>query len=106
MEVLSDQVPITVEIERVFEREFGPVAGKVDRLLLSYDQAVKSQDQRIARPGIYVWLKGNQVIKVGRSFTNACKRALEHIRDNTEGTMKEMEGNPGAFWMLNPLGGK
>ena len=35
------------------------------------------------RPGVYVYLKGEQVIKVGKSQTNSFKRSLEHIRDNT-----------------------
>ena len=32
---------------------------------------------------MYIYLKGEQVIKVGKSQTNSFKRSLEHIRDNT-----------------------
>lgn len=72
------------EIQRVFEREFWHVAGKFDILLLNGTEAWKSQDLRVARPGVYVWLRAGNVIKVGRHLINARKRALEHVRDRVE----------------------
>lgn len=77
------------EIQRVFEREFWHVAGKFDILLLNGTEAWGSKDLRVARPGVYIWLRAGNVIKVGRHLTNARKRALEHVRDRKE--MRDMK---------------
>ena len=77
-------------IRRAFEREFWPVAGKFDQIVLPFPVNVDPLDLRAARAGVYVWLSGGRVIKIGRSFSNARKRALEHVRDNTGGVMGEM----------------
>ena len=87
-------------IRRAFEREFWPVAGKFDQLTLSVSEANESQDLRVARPGVYVWVTGGRVFKVGRSLTNARKRALEHIRDNTGGALKELSLKEDTHLML------
>ena len=36
-------------------------------------------------PGVYIFSRNNQVIRIGKSKTNCIKRSLEHIRDNTRG---------------------
>lgn len=78
------------EIKRVFEREFWPIAGKFDTIVLKGDKVWASDDFRVARPGVYVWFKKGSVIKVGRNLTNARKRALEHVQDNTGSTMADL----------------
>lgn len=45
--------------------------------------AGKSEKAFVWHPGVYVWINENRVIKVGRHLENSRKRALEHIRDNT-----------------------
>ena len=37
-----------------------------------------------ATPGVYVYIQGNEVVKVGKSQRNSFKRSLEHIKDNTK----------------------
>lgn len=88
------------EIQRVFEREFWHVAGKFDILLLNGTEAWKSQDLRVARPGVYVWLNAGQVMKVGRHLTNARARALEHVRDNTGQQLAALKDAPETQLML------
>lgn len=90
----SDQLFVNKsrEVKRIFEREFWPVIGKFDILLLDGNEAWSSEDLRVARPGVYVWLRAGKVIKVGRHLTNARKRALEHVRDREQ--MHGMEDDP------------
>jgi hypothetical protein len=91
-------------VTRTFEREFWPIAGRFDIMVLRGPEAWTSQDPRVARPGVYVWGDGAGVIKVGRHFTNARKRALEHVRDDTgAGTdlgMARLEADPNAVLIL------
>lgn len=83
--------PMSVEaINRLFYDEFAPVRAKFETYALPLPQAEHSTDPHIWKPGVYVfWHPARGVIKVGRHFTNARKRAFEHLRDdvNTGGTM-------------------
>ena len=100
MEAPTLDLDRTKDIERIFEREFWPIAGLFDRLIMDYEEAEDSDDPRVARPGVYVWLSGDEVLKVGRSFSDARKRALEHIRDNTAQKMGVLAGDPEARLVL------
>jgi hypothetical protein len=51
-------------------------------------------------PGIYVHWCAGEIFRVGRSFSNARKRALEHIRDNTGQRMAALRNNPQAWLIL------
>ena len=68
----------------VFEREFNTLKHlfKVESFNPK-EHGIKPAHDDWARPGVYIYLKGNQAIKVGKSQTNSFKRSLEHIRDNT-----------------------
>lgn len=88
------------QIRQTFDREFGPVADKFEFIVLSGDEAASATDPVVARPGVYVHWKDDQAIRIGRSFSNARKRALEHIRDNTGETMAELKDDPEARLVL------
>ncbi|MEQ9104969.1 MAG: hypothetical protein RIE53_09735 [Rhodothermales bacterium] len=87
-------------VKLAFNREFGPLAHKFEFLVLEPSDARTSNDPRVYRPGVYVWTDGSNVIKVGRHFTNARKRAFEHIQDNTGGKMSGLESMDGAQLIL------
>jgi len=71
-----------------FKMEFGSIAEKFVIIELPIKAASGSWEENVAMPGVYVyWHPQKGVIKVGRHLTNSRKRALEHIRDNTNGTM-------------------
>ncbi|MFC1730378.1 hypothetical protein ACFL6I_08585 [candidate division KSB1 bacterium] len=79
------------EIYALFKTEFLGITQKFEFIPLSMTEAKDKKDLIIARPGVYVyWHPKIGVIKVGRNFTNSRKRALEHVRDNTGGKMKEL----------------
>lgn len=92
-------------VRRAFEREFWPVAGKFDHLVLA---AGKWRDHSLnvaARPGVYVWFDGDRerIIKVGMSLVNARARALNHLRDDTGGAMAALADQPLARMVLFTL---
>ena len=76
-------------IER-FRKEFGSLADRFAVFTLTYYDAAQSADPLVARPGVYVHHSRGEVVKVGRSFSNARKRALEHIQDDTGGRMANL----------------
>lgn len=76
-------------IER-FRAEFGGLAELFNVIILSYAEAASISDPLVTRPGVYVHFDRGGVVKVGRSFSNARKRALEHVRDNTGGSMASL----------------
>ncbi len=68
---------------------------------LSLAETENSQEQHIWKPGVYVfWHPVRGVIKVGRHFTNARKRAFEHLRDNTGGVMTTLKNDEGMRLLL------
>ena len=93
-------VDVLWEVRRAFEREFGPVLYKFDFVALNLDSAVALNTRRVWNPGVYVWMAGPEIIKVGRSLSNARKRALEHLQDNTGGTMAGLKDNPNSLLVL------
>jgi len=46
------------------------------------------------------FFKDETVLKVGKSLSNARKRALEHFRDNTGKIMKDIDGNKDLHLLL------
>lgn len=71
----------------MFRAEFGDIADKFQIHNIALADAARDKTPGAAAPGVYVFLKGDQVLKVGRHLKNSRKRALEHIVDNTGGTM-------------------
>lgn len=94
---------------KTFLSEFEPIVHKFVVLQETAVTASESTKAFVWHPGVYVWVKDNQVIKVGRHLENARKRALEHIRDNTrlgDLQMVNFENDPEAillpFNVVNP----
>lgn len=89
----------TDDIERIFRAEFGAVAEKFQLSILTLTDVLSPNRIPMARPGVYIFWKDNAVIKVGRHFINSEKRALEHIRYNTAGTMSQLNAD-GRVYLL------
>jgi len=51
---------------------------------LSKEVLPSKKENLIWHPGVYVFIGGDNVYKVGSSLNNSRKRALEHFRDNTK----------------------
>ena len=81
--------PLT-NIISTFIEEFTPILDTFNIIPLSIYQAYDSNDERVWKPGVYVFWHNEKIIKVGRHLTNSRKRALEHIRDNTQSKEFEM----------------
>ena len=90
----------SLAIRRVFAAEFAPLGNKFSATTLRVGEAASSTDPLITRAGVYVFWKSDEVIKVGRHFINVRKRALEHVRDNTGGTMATLATDPDARLLL------
>ena len=88
------------EIKKLFEKEFSPHLGKFRVYDLSLEEAEASRDEHIAKPGVYVWWRPSEVLKVGRNLMNSRKRALEHVRDNTGGIMAGLREDPSVRLLL------
>jgi hypothetical protein len=78
------------EIENCFRLEFGELHQKFDLGSRSLGDALSSVDLRYVKPGVYVFWQNGEIIKVGRHLQNVHKRALEHVRDDTGGKMKNL----------------
>lgn len=87
------------DIKKAFENEFSNLSKKFD-----VDDCVLSDKAKLVsvpkRAGVYVFWKENKVIKVGRHLTNARTRALQHIRDNTDGKMEKYYGDSSCHLLL------
>lgn len=81
--------PLTTIIS-TFTNEFAPIIHKINIIPLSIKEANDSDDERVWKPGVYIFWHKDKIIKVGRHLTNSRKRALEHIRDNTHNDQFEM----------------
>ncbi len=85
----------------LFNEEFASIKDKFIIHNLAVIEARNSHNENFCKPGVYVfWKEKRGVIKVGRHLVNSCKRALEHIRDNTGGSMKLLENDPNARLIL------
>jgi hypothetical protein len=91
------------KVEVVFQTEFGIIADKFKLIDLQVADLLKSKDEFVWNPGVYVFYKGIDVIKVGRHLVNSRKRAWEHIVDNTQNgdlMMKDLQHDPNARVLL------
>ena len=77
----------------LFETEFSALIDRFDYMDLAGVAIRESQDPRIARAGVYIFYKDGEVLKVGKSLSNARKRALEHFRDKPGKIMKDTDGD-------------
>ncbi len=80
------------DIQELVQAEFGPLASRFAVHDLALTGIAKDSTAGAANPGVYVYLQGDRVIKVGRHLTNSRKRAYEHIGANTGGTMQSLLG--------------
>lgn len=88
------------EVQDRFRNEFKDIANKFIIYNLSISEAKVSEAEHVWKPGVYVYWATNKVIKVGRHLTNSRKRALEHIRDNTGGSMHSLQEDPRVRLLL------
>lgn len=88
------------DIEKRFRTEFGAISEKFKMSKSLLTDVLAPDRTPIAQPGVYVFWKDAAVIKIGRHFVNCEKRALEHIRDNTAGTMSRLKDDGGVNLIL------
>ena len=100
------------KIKEIFQERFNSLSQYFQFTTLSVKDAYNSHEKYVIQPGVYIFWKGNEIWKVGRHLTNARKRSLEHIRDNTqylEYKMADLKLNPEAMVtyinVINPLDG-
>jgi hypothetical protein len=85
---------ILQKVKPIFESEFAPLSHKFVFIHSAIKEAYDFQQDGIANPGVYIFWKDNEIVKVGRHLTNSRKRALQHIRDNTRNEKIEMKDLP------------
>jgi hypothetical protein len=91
----------------IFNKEFSTIKGRFSIIDVSVSDAGNSKIENIWNPGVYVFFHPQRgVIRVGRSFDNARKRALQHIRDNTGGVMADLLTDPEASLILFSVNNK
>ena len=88
------------EITKIAKDEFGVIFRLFTVKVLKMNEVRNSNDPEVPLPGVYVFLKEGKVIKVGRHIQNSRKRALEHIRDNTNNEMKLLDNDPSTTLIL------
>ena len=84
----------------VFKTELSALIKRFDYIDLAGAAIRESQDPRISRAGVYIFYKDGEVLKVGKSLSNARRRALEDFRDNTGKIMKNLDGDSGLHLLL------
>ncbi len=99
-ERVKEIVEMIDEIKNVFRKEFSFIQSKFIIKQLSIDEAYSSKDPEVVLGGVYVWMKGNKVYKIGRHLINTRKRALEHISDNTGDKMGSFKDDSGVILLL------
>jgi hypothetical protein len=70
-------------IERIFLSEFQCIRDKFEVITYPLSQLRGAKDSNIWNPGVYVYHRTLDVLKVGLSLTNSKKRALEHVGATT-----------------------
>lgn len=91
----------------IFNKEFSAIKDRFSIIDVSVSDAGNSKIENIWNPGVYVFFHPQRgVIRVGRSFDNARKRALQHIPANTGGIMAELLTDPEARLILFSVNNK
>lgn len=92
------------DVTLLFQREFSSLLDRFNVYELLLDEAQINGTPEVNSPGVYLfWHPDYGVIKVGKSQSNAKKRSLEHLRDNTSNDKLEMaslQGDPKAKLLL------
>jgi hypothetical protein len=90
------------EIVGLFEKEFASVRDLFNIIELRLDYAESDNNETAAKPGIYVYWKNGDVLKVGRHLLNSRKRALEHVNVPSERNypMTKYKGNSDVYLLL------
>ncbi len=89
------------DVINIFKSEFNPILEKFIVIDVSVSEASDSTAEHIWKPGVYVfWHPQMGVIRVGRSFDNSRKRALQHIPSNTGGVMASLASDFDARLIL------
>lgn len=89
------------DVIAIFESEFSSIMGKFAVYDITLEQVADFWAPYLYKPGVYVfWSETDGVIKVGRHLTNSIKRAQEHIRDDTNKIMKQLDGDPNIHLLL------
>ena len=72
--------------------EFGSKAEQFVPIVIRMDALKGAEFDATKSPGVYVFLhEDSGCLKVGKSHSNASKRALEHFRDNTSSKDKAIQ---------------
>ncbi len=87
-----------MDILKLLDDEFGALAKRFQFHNIPLNQAREWEDKNVAMPGVYVfWTMDSGVIRVGRSYDNTRKRALEHLSANkgmgTGGMVSMLKGD-------------
>ena len=78
------------EIKIIFSSEFREISNKFKIHNIRLVDASHDKTPGAASPGVYVFINGEKIIKVGRHLQNSRKRALEHIVADTGGKMASL----------------
>lgn len=74
-----------VHIKNLVDQEFADKARHFEMRAFSMDALGGDEFEKTKTAGVYVfWHEQHRFIKVGKSQSNASKRAREHLRDNTK----------------------
>lgn len=77
-------LPPIPQLRDLLQTEFGEKSNCFELRAFAMTNLAGDEFARTKRPGIYVfWHEDVGYLKIGKSQTNASKRALEHVRDNT-----------------------
>ena len=90
-----------IEPLNLFYREFCFLKDYFKLFDLSINEAKTSNEEFIYNPGVYVYYHSQEgILRIGRDLKNSRKRALEHIRDDTGGIMKNLSKDENTRLML------
>ena len=88
------------EVKNIFRAEFREIADKFQIHHIRLIDAKSDKTPGAASPGVYVFIKTDKIIKVGRHLQNSRKRALEHIDADTGGKMAALKNDESVFLAL------
>ena len=89
-------------IKTCLDEEFLHLKDKFE--LNEMEKSVNKTDEKYkiaTKPGIYIISCDNEILKVGRHFENAAKRAFEHFRDNTGFINEKTENKTTMIYIYN-----